>query len=187
MAHIFALICATFTPGTRRSMSGRLSAPDRRISSSVTTVIAAAVCEILCDFFATEVTSMFIRSSRLWSASSFVLACARASGAVEISRYPKHSARRSIASEGHLLLCAGIQLSLHLERSSTPAEERDSRDPNLANSGVSVHAVKDCRCRGVGRQLVLPKRFYIGKFLRILEFNRVRPMRQHSFFRQPVA
>ena len=64
MAHLLELIWATSTPGTMRSKSGTLFAPERTMSSLVMTKIAAAVLEIFCSFFETEVTSMFIRSSR---------------------------------------------------------------------------------------------------------------------------
>ena len=65
MAQVLALICATSSPGTMRSKSGILVAPERRMSSWVITKIAAATCDNFCSFFETEVTSVFIRSSRL--------------------------------------------------------------------------------------------------------------------------
>ena len=64
-----------------RSRSGIFSAPERRISSAEMTKTAAAVSEVFCAFFETEVTSMFIRSTRLIcriSAAQLVLDSARA-------------------------------------------------------------------------------------------------------------
>src|ERR1051326_6748350 len=53
-----------------RRASGILSAPVRRMSSSVTTWIAAAVSESFSGFFDTDVTSMANNSSRLSFLSS---------------------------------------------------------------------------------------------------------------------
>src|ERR1700674_912403 len=54
-----------------RSRSGMLVAPERRMSSWVITKMAAATLDNFCSFLDTEVTSMFIRSSMLFSARSF--------------------------------------------------------------------------------------------------------------------
>jgi hypothetical protein len=48
-----------------RNKSGIFVAPDLWMSSCVITNTAAAVRDNFCPFFDTEVTSMFIRSSRL--------------------------------------------------------------------------------------------------------------------------
>ena len=56
MAQVLALICATSTPGTMRSKSGILVAPERRMSSAVITKMAEAVRESVCDVLETEVT-----------------------------------------------------------------------------------------------------------------------------------
>src|ERR1039458_1274569 len=71
MAHLLELIWATSTPGTMRNRSGMLFAPDRAMSSAVMTKTAEAVFDIFCSFLETEVTSMFIRSSRF----KFVRSC----------------------------------------------------------------------------------------------------------------
>src|SRR3569833_43074 len=65
IAHELALICATLTPGTTRRRSGILLVPERRISSSEITKIAAPVLETDSSLRETEVTRIFIRSSRL--------------------------------------------------------------------------------------------------------------------------
>src|ERR1700722_19898920 len=65
MAQRFASTRATSTPGAKRRKSGMLVAPERRMSSCVITKIAAPVFDNFCSFFETEVTWMFIRSSRL--------------------------------------------------------------------------------------------------------------------------
>src|ERR1700722_17369346 len=62
---------ATCTPGARRRSSGRTVMPERRVSSEVMTKTEAAVEERRCAFLDTEVTSMFISSSRLRSANPF--------------------------------------------------------------------------------------------------------------------
>src|SRR5580658_27474 len=72
MAHVLALICATSSPGTMRNKSGILVAPDRRMSSGVMTKTAEAVRESGCSVFATEVTRIFIKSSRLASERSLI-------------------------------------------------------------------------------------------------------------------
>src|SRR5258706_3848238 len=81
MAQVLESICATSKPGTIRSNSGIEVAPDRRISSCVITVMAAAACERGSDFRETDVTCRFIRASMLMADRSrevFPLCCARA-------------------------------------------------------------------------------------------------------------
>jgi len=55
-----------------------LFALERRMSSWLITKMAAAVCEAFCSFLDTEVTSMFIKSSRLRSARSLGRFCGQA-------------------------------------------------------------------------------------------------------------
>jgi hypothetical protein len=71
IAHALASIWTTLTPGTMRSRSGMLVAPDRRISSRFRTKTAAAARDSLCSFFETEVTCTFRSCSRLASPSLF--------------------------------------------------------------------------------------------------------------------
>src|ERR1700733_2866753 len=75
MAQRFASTRATSTPGAKRRRSGIFVAPDRRMSSCVITKIAAPVFESFCSFLETEVTCMFIRSSRLAWDRSLSLGC----------------------------------------------------------------------------------------------------------------
>src|SRR5580658_4844224 len=72
-------------PGTIRRRSGIFVAPEPAISSAVITNIAEATRESFCSFFETEVTSTFIRSSRLWFARSFDFCCDRV-GTANIAR-----------------------------------------------------------------------------------------------------
>src|ERR1035438_1829619 len=58
-----------------RSRSGMLVALECRMSFWVMTKIASAVRDNLCSFLATEVTSMFIRSSRFTFVRSGCVAC----------------------------------------------------------------------------------------------------------------
>ncbi len=53
-----------------RRASGRLVAPDRRMSSWVMTKMAAAASATFCVLFETDVTCTFIRSSRLMLVTS---------------------------------------------------------------------------------------------------------------------
>jgi hypothetical protein len=76
IAQLFALICATSSPGTIRNKSGMFVAPDRRMSSCVITNTATAVRDNVCSLFETDVTSIFIRSSRLTFAKSSGFGCA---------------------------------------------------------------------------------------------------------------
>ncbi len=62
-AHLFELICATWTPGASRSRSGIVVMPERRMSSWVITKTAAATSAARCSFRDADVISMFIRSS----------------------------------------------------------------------------------------------------------------------------
>ena len=64
-AHLLASILATSTPGTIRSSSGTLVAPERRMSSGPMTNTAAAASATRCGRLDTEVTSTSISSSRL--------------------------------------------------------------------------------------------------------------------------
>src|ERR1039458_8720332 len=66
-AQVLALICATLTPGAMRSTSGRVDAPERRISSWLMTKTAAAVRASSCSFLETEVTCTLRSCSRLSS------------------------------------------------------------------------------------------------------------------------
>src|ERR1039458_2336574 len=66
-AQVLALICATLTPGAMRSTSGRVDAPERRISSWLMTKTAAAVRASFCSFLETEVTCTWRSCSRLAS------------------------------------------------------------------------------------------------------------------------
>ncbi len=63
MAQSCEVFCATCRLSARRSASGMLVAPDRRISSCVMTWIAEAVPSSFWACRATEVTSTFMRSS----------------------------------------------------------------------------------------------------------------------------
>ena len=54
------------------------------MSSCVITKIAAATCDIFCSVFETDITSVFIRSSRLSLERSFGACCARVGTASEI-------------------------------------------------------------------------------------------------------
>src|SRR6266540_4338570 len=65
MAHWRESTCATCRLPARRSASGRLDAPERRMSSRVITWIAEAVCASRSARFETEVTSRFISCSML--------------------------------------------------------------------------------------------------------------------------
>src|SRR5438093_12903902 len=65
MAHCRESICATSRFSARRSASGRLDAPDRRMSSSVMTWIAEPVWERGSARLETEVTSRFKSCSKL--------------------------------------------------------------------------------------------------------------------------
>src|SRR2546429_936149 len=65
MAHWRESICATCRLVARRSASGRLAAPERRMSSCVITWIAEAVCDSRSGRFETEVTCRFINCSIL--------------------------------------------------------------------------------------------------------------------------
>ena len=81
-AQVLALICDTSTPGTMRNRSGILVAPEWLISSWVITKIAAAAWEIFWAFLETEVTSMFIKSSRdTWERSRCPEVCSGRCGA----------------------------------------------------------------------------------------------------------
>src|SRR5271165_3011175 len=63
MAQLPLLLRATCTPGASRSISGKLR-PERRMSSAVITNADAAVLPRRCPLLDTEVTWMFISSSR---------------------------------------------------------------------------------------------------------------------------
>src|SRR2546422_11359535 len=65
MAHWSESTWATSRFDTRRNASGRLVAPERRISSCVMTWMAEAVSDNFSGRFDTEVTSMSISSSTL--------------------------------------------------------------------------------------------------------------------------
>ena len=78
MAHVLASICATSNPGTMRSRSGILVAPERAMSAAVITNIAEAVRDIFCSVLDTEVTLVFIRSSRLKLVRSGGVVCDQA-------------------------------------------------------------------------------------------------------------
>ena len=78
MAHVLASICATSSPGTMRSRSGMLVAPERAMSAAVMTNIAEAVRDIFCSVLDTEVTLVFMRSSRLRLVKSGGVACGQA-------------------------------------------------------------------------------------------------------------
>src|SRR6267378_3023333 len=65
MAHWRESTCATCKLEASRSTSGRLDAPDRRMSSCVITWIAEAVCDRRSGRFETEVTCRFISCSIL--------------------------------------------------------------------------------------------------------------------------
>src|ERR1700744_2697577 len=98
MAHVFALICATSTPGTIRNKSGIFVAPERRMSSCVITKTAEAMRESFCSVFDTDVTWTFIKSSRLESARSAGLCCGQA-GRVERVQAAMQSAIFDISTE----------------------------------------------------------------------------------------
>src|SRR6266508_2320215 len=65
IAHWRESTCATCRLVARRNASGRLDAPERRMSSRVITWIAEAVCDNRSARFETEVTSRFISCSML--------------------------------------------------------------------------------------------------------------------------
>src|SRR5438876_7342623 len=65
MAHWRESTCATCKLVARRRASGRLDAPERRMSSCVITWIAEAVCDSRSGRFETEVTCRFISCSIL--------------------------------------------------------------------------------------------------------------------------
>src|SRR6266568_7667604 len=65
MAHWRESTCATCKLVARRRTSGRLDAPERRMSSCVITWIAEAVCDSRSGRFETEVTCRFISCSIL--------------------------------------------------------------------------------------------------------------------------
>src|ERR1039457_141282 len=67
---LLASIRATCRPGTMRSTSGMLLTPERRMSSCVITYTAPAVWLSFCSLRPGELTSTFIRVSRLASARS---------------------------------------------------------------------------------------------------------------------
>ncbi len=56
MAQVWPFICATCTPGTIRSRSGMLVAPDVRMSSWLMTNMAAPADETFCSRLETDVT-----------------------------------------------------------------------------------------------------------------------------------
>src|ERR1035438_9156909 len=84
------------------------------------TKIAAAVCDSFCSFFETEVTSMFMRSSRLLSARSFDVSCDQAGIAITTAaaklRQPRLRTLRipdvSAASTGRSVLSSSGNLTL---------------------------------------------------------------------------
>src|SRR3989440_967020 len=65
MAHWRESTCATWRLVARRRTSGRLEAPERRMSSCVMTWMAEAACASLSGRFETEVTSTFMSCSML--------------------------------------------------------------------------------------------------------------------------
>ena len=131
IAQVFALICATFTPGTIRSRSGMFVAPERRISSFVITKIAAATRDSFCSFFDTEVTCTFIRSSRLWLVKSRTPdSCAFAAAPAQIQHahrnhlaaLPPLLSRFALASRTCTVLFNIRMLSLNEDQCMTAAE-----------------------------------------------------------------
>src|SRR5690242_12807870 len=64
-AQLLAVCSPTWMPGTRRSASGRVVAPDRRMISGVTTATAAAASRRDSSVRETEVTSTVMSSSKL--------------------------------------------------------------------------------------------------------------------------
>src|SRR4051812_40719380 len=64
MAQLLESTWATWRLGANRNASGRLEAPERRISSCVRTWIAEGVASSFSGRLATEVTSMSINSSK---------------------------------------------------------------------------------------------------------------------------
>src|SRR3569832_461311 len=70
MNHLFESMRPTSTPGTSRSRAGILVAPDRRISSCVSTWTAAGLLKRRSGFFDTVVTSTSSNCSRLSSVRS---------------------------------------------------------------------------------------------------------------------
>ena len=102
-AHELELRRATCKPGTPRSASGIVVAPERRMSSLVTTLIAAAAELSVSAVRDTDVTSMSISSSMLsrFSATwrSHVLRCGCMSGGSRTTAQlpaPRERARREI-------------------------------------------------------------------------------------------
>src|SRR6185369_7037226 len=65
MAQPWEPFSATSKLSAKRRASGRLEEPERRISSFVRTWIAAGACQKGSGSFETEVTSKFIKSSKL--------------------------------------------------------------------------------------------------------------------------
>src|ERR1700685_3812651 len=68
-------------------------APERAMSSAVITKIAEAVRESVCSLFETEVTSTFIRSSRLFVVRSVEFCCGHA-GIARNAKINRHRSTR---------------------------------------------------------------------------------------------
>src|SRR5690349_678861 len=82
-AQLLAVCSPTWMPGTRRSASGMVVAPDRRMISGVTTATAAAASRKDSSVRETEVTSTVMSSSKLIRLSD-------SRGAVELSLASAH-------------------------------------------------------------------------------------------------
>src|ERR1035438_10227757 len=98
-AQVLALICATLTPGAMRSTSGRVDAPERRISSWLMTKTAAAVRASSCSFLETEVTCTLRSCSRL-SSERPVWLQAEAAAAANSRRNRNEERARSMSGPG---------------------------------------------------------------------------------------
>src|SRR6266511_3790935 len=144
IAHWRESTCATCRLVARRRASGRLEAPERRMSSCVMTWMAEAACDSLSGRFETEVTSRFISCSMLsffnraaesacWANPgstrqtrpnvSSVAVAAAAVLASAIGRYPLFPSRSwqsRIIAEQLALLTQGRGDPYHAPRQRTP-------------------------------------------------------------------
>src|SRR6202050_2329995 len=110
-----------------RSKSGMFVAPERRMSSEVITKIAAAARETFCSCFETEVTLMFIRSSRLSFARSLGGFCGHAEIAASAANAKTKHARRGT------LRIFRLQFSGGKRQKNTTPPNCDRKRPDAVN------------------------------------------------------
>ena len=118
IAQELALCCATCRPGTSRSASGRLVAPERRMCSLVTTAIAAAAPPRVSAVLETEVTLTSMSSSRLSFLSLSVLVTSCAGHASEHANNPPNSI--AIARQDNLSISCMALPSMIVNEASAP-------------------------------------------------------------------